>query len=136
MPAFIHRVASAVAHFVAPEVGISVDAFSLFSPVATVRKGAAIAVLRMETVIYVAAELVRAVKPRTRANENAIRKPLGAVIAVGGAVVGRDVVVTVGTHGCRSDLDADLRLGYGRGYGETDSNNAVRPASRSPAMSR
>ncbi len=81
--------------------------------------------VRMETVIYMASEVVRAMKPRAGANEDAARKPFRAVVAVGGAVVRGIVIVTVRTSRCGSDVhaDADLSLCFGSGYREADHSN-------------
>jgi len=65
----------------------------------------------------VAAAIV-AVEPGTCANENAVHKPVRAVVAVGGAVVGIVIVVAITANGSRAvidraadaDGDAHLRL--------------------------
>ena len=95
--AFSNCVAVSVAHFVSFEVVDLIETLSRLGLIATGRPWAVIAVLRMEMVIYGAVEACRAVKPRASADEDATGKPLGAVVAVGGAIVGRDVIVTVRT---------------------------------------
>ena len=66
----------------------------------------------------VVASAIVTVEPRTRANEDAVHKPVRAVIAVGRATIRVVVVITVTANGSRavidgaadSDGDADLRL--------------------------
>src|SRR5580700_5190136 len=92
---------------------------------AALRSGAAVAVVRVVTVIYVALKILGAVKPRASADENAAGKPFRTVIAVRSAAVGSGVVITVGTLGSDSDFEPDfLRRRFGRGDGETDSSNS------------
>jgi hypothetical protein len=105
---FADRVTASVAHFVAFEVLNLIETFSGLGFVAAVWLWSGIAVLGMEAVIYVAAEAFGAMKPRANANEDATGKPLRAVVAVGGALVGWDVIVAVGTY--RGDADVDLYL--------------------------
>ena len=116
-------VTASIAHFVAFEVLNLIETLSRFSFLATSRLGAVISMLRMETVIYVAVEAGRAVKPRASADEDAATKPLRAVVAVGGALVGRGVIVTIGTFRRGSDFDAYLSLCFGSGSHEADSSN-------------
>ena len=111
---------ASVAHFVAFEVLDFVEMLIRIGFLATGWPGAVIAVLRMEVVIYVAVEALRTVKPRARTNEDATGKPLRAVVAVGSAVVWRDVLVAVGTFRRNSDVDRYLRLGFGSGYRKTN----------------
>src|ERR1700728_1827101 len=74
------------------------------------RQWAVIAVIRVEAVVHVAVETFRPVKPRTSAHENASGKPFWPVVTGRSAIVGSDVVVTIGTLGCYSDVDADAHL--------------------------
>jgi len=83
-----------------------------------------IAVLGMETVIYVALKFIRALKPRSSANEDFSVKPLWAIVARGGTVIRSDVVVTIGTFRGDSDVDVDLGLCFWGGSGEADSSNS------------
>ena len=82
---------ASIPHFVSFEVGDLIETLSRLGFVATVWLWAVIAVLRMETVIYVSSEVVSAMKPRASANEDATCKPFRAVVAIGGAVVRSDV---------------------------------------------
>ena len=64
----------------------------------------------------VAAPII-AVEPRTGADEDAAHKPVGAVVAVRGAVVRVIIIVTVGANGSRTvvdgatNADSDTHLG-------------------------
>src|SRR5271170_5579062 len=82
-----------------------------------------IAMLRMVVVIYVTVEVIWTVKPGASPDEDTAAKPLRAVVAVGSAVVGRNVVVAVGAHRSWADVDADLSLRFRRGYGDTESSH-------------
>lgn len=116
-------VTASIAHFVPFEVSNLVETLSRLGFIATVWLWAVVAVLGMETVIYMAAEAFRTMKPGTNANEDAPVKPLRTVVAVGGAVVRSDVIVTVGTDRRDSDVDAYLRLCPGSRYREANSCN-------------
>jgi len=63
--------AVSIPHFVCLEVGYPVQTLPWFRPVATGWHGAMVAVVRMETIIYVSVKTFGTMKPRTRANENA-----------------------------------------------------------------
>jgi hypothetical protein len=121
--AFADHVAVSIAHFVCFEVGNLIETLSRLGLIATGRPWAVIAVLRMETVIYVAMEVGWAVKPWARPNEDTSYKPFRAIVSIGGAVVGRDIVVPVGTHRRNSDLDAYLSLYCGSSQREADYGN-------------
>jgi hypothetical protein len=108
--AFADGVTVPVAHFIGFEVLNLIEMPVRIRTLTTGWPRAVIAVLRMEVIVYVAAETFRTMKPRTRADEDAAGKPLGAVVAVGSAVVGSDVIVTVGTYRRDSDLDGHLTL--------------------------
>jgi hypothetical protein len=77
----------------------------------------------VETVIYVALEVIRALKPRAGANEGLPVKPFWTVVPRGSTRIRIGVVVTIGTLRGYSDADADLSLSVGRGSGEADSSN-------------
>jgi len=116
-------VTASIPHFIAFEVLNPIEMFIGIGSFTTSWPGAVIAMLGMEMVIYVAVEAGRAVKPRAGANEYATGKPLRAVVAVGGAVVRRDVIVAVGTFGRDADVDLHLSLCFGSGYREADCSN-------------
>ena len=102
--------ASPIAHFVSFEVGNLIHTISRLGSLAGLRHVAFIAVFGMIAVIYMALEILRAMKPWTSADEDATRKPFRAVVAVGGTAIGRAVIVTIGTFGGYSDFDSDLSL--------------------------
>src|ERR1700679_2839644 len=81
-----------------------------------------ITVVGMQTVVYVALESVRAMKPGASANERAARKPFRAVIAVRRTRIWSIVIIAVGA--CRSganvDADTDLSLCFRKRHRETD----------------
>jgi hypothetical protein len=64
-------VAAPISHFVSLEVGDLVHRLPGFRPVATGGPRAVVTVIRMEAVIYVAVEPLRAMKPWASANEDA-----------------------------------------------------------------
>ena len=78
--------------------------------------GAVVAVVRVVAVIYVAIEATRTVEPGAGADEETAGEPVGAVVAVGSAVIGGVVEIPVrADRGWPSDADAyaDLRRGDG-----------------------
>jgi hypothetical protein len=74
-----------------------------------------VAVMWIEAVINVTAEVVRAVKPRAGSDEHAAVEPLGPVVPIWGAVVWGDVIVAIRASRLRSDIDGHLG---GRGAGD------------------
>jgi len=78
----------------------------------------------METVIYVALELIGPMKPRAGPNEDVPAEPFRTVIAGRGTVIRSDIIVTVGAFRGYSDVNADLSLCFGGGNGEADSGNS------------
>ena len=91
---------------------------------------ALIPVVGMEMIVDVAVKTLRPVKPGADANEYAAGEPLGAVVAVGSAVIGCDVVVAIGTFGRDPDFDGNLRLGFGRACGETQCSHSCQQQER------
>jgi len=117
-----YGVAVAVAHFVAFEVFDVVDGPG--GMLAAFGMRAVVSVVGMEMIIDVAAKALRAVEPGADADEDAAAEPLRAVIAVGSAVVGWNVVIAVGTNRRWSNLDGYLSLGLGSGDAEADRNDS------------
>jgi hypothetical protein len=78
--------------------------------IATVRQRASITAVNIETVIYMAAKVPGAVKPRAGADEDPTAEPFRAVVAVGSTGVRSVVVVAVRACGFDSDVDADPSL--------------------------
>ena len=77
----------------------------------TRRQRSHISVTRIEAVVDMAEEAVRTVEPRASSDKHSAHKPIGPIVAVGSAVVGGVVEISVGTHG--SDADLDRNLGFG-----------------------
>jgi hypothetical protein len=117
-------VAVSITHFVCFKVRNLIQTLSRFGPIATGWPWAIITVLRMKTVIYVAMEIGRAVKPRASTNEDASRKPLRAIVPIGGTFVRRGIVVPIRTHRRNSDLDGYLSLYLGSSRCEANSGNS------------
>jgi len=114
--------AVAVAHFVAFEVFDVVDGPD--GVLAAFGMRAVVSVVGMEMIIDVAVKTLRTMKPGPDADEDAAGEPLRAVIAVGSAVVGWNVVIAVGTNRRWSNLDGYLSLGLGSGDAEADRNDS------------
>jgi hypothetical protein len=102
------RVAVAVAPFVAFEVLNVIGAMMFIEMFAAMRILATPPIVTVEVVVDMSPEMLAAVKPWSRADEDASGKPLWAIVAVRGAIVGRIVEIAIGTFGRRSDLDRDL----------------------------
>src|ERR1700678_2635850 len=105
---FVPRsVAASIPLFVSLEVAF-VDTLRRLCLLAFVRHWAFVAVFRMETVVYMAAKIARAMKPWAGADEYVPAEPFRAVVTRGSATIGSGVVVTVGTFGSHTDIAADL----------------------------
>jgi hypothetical protein len=76
--------------------------------VSTVWMWTSVAVMRIETVINVAVEVVGAVEPRAGSDEYAAAEPLGPVVPVWGAVVWGGIVVAIRANRFCSNIDRDL----------------------------
>jgi hypothetical protein len=92
----LSHVAASIPHFVTFEMR-TIDALCRLGLLARSRQDALIAVLWMETVIYVALEVTRAMKPWASTNEDVAGKPLWTVVSRGGTAIRSDVIVTIGT---------------------------------------
>jgi carbamoylphosphate synthase large subunit len=101
--AFVLRlahIAFAVAGFISLEM---VEALRTAS-----RKRAAVAVPGIVAVVDVAVKTAVTVEPGARAEEDAAHKPVGAVVAIGRAVIRSIVEISVRAHWCNADVDANL----------------------------
>jgi hypothetical protein len=67
----------------------------------------AVSVVRIVTVVDMAVETVRPVEPGTSADEDSADEPVGAVVAVGSAVVGWVVEIAVWANRLGTDVDAN-----------------------------
>jgi hypothetical protein len=81
----------------------------------------------MEAVMDVTTEVVRAMEPRARADEGTSIKPFWAVIAGWRTAIGSDIIVSIGTCGSYTDVDAYLSL-----YGGNDNRKAASSNSSQP----
>ena len=102
-------VAAAVARFISFEISGGLAHCGGF--IAPLRHIAAVSVLRIVVIVYLALEVFGAVEPWTDADEDAAGEPLRSVVAVGNAVIGGVIVVAVGTIGSDANVDFDLGLG-------------------------
>src|SRR5580692_1854509 len=100
-------VTASVPLFVSLEVAF-IDTLRRLCLLAFVRHWAFVAVFRMETIIYMATEVARAMKPWAGADEYVPAEPFRAIVTRGSATIGSGVIVTVGTFGGYTDIDADL----------------------------
>jgi hypothetical protein len=103
----VSHVALSITRFVALEVVESLRA--------TLGQGSMVTVVRVIAVVDVTVKAAVAVEPWAGANEDSTIKPVGAVIAVGGAIVGSIVEVPIGAPWRDSNVDADGNLGRAQG---------------------
>src|ERR1700678_3814277 len=114
--------AASIAHFIALEQAwVSAFRGRLF---AHLRRWPGIAVMRVKGVIYIAAEFVFTVEPRTHADEDAASEPLRTIVAVGNAAIGRVVIVAVRAIRSDRDFGSDLGLSFGRRRRKHQSSNS------------
>jgi hypothetical protein len=98
--AFAVFVAASITHLVSVEV--------IEGPLSTLRMWTNVAVMRIEAIINVAAEVVGAVEPRAGSDEHAAGEPLGTIVPIWGAVVWGEVVVAIRASRLYSDIDGNL----------------------------
>jgi hypothetical protein len=120
---FAAYMTTAVAYLIAVEVLIVFDVILRPGGLATGRVWAVISVLGMIVVIDVAIEVVGAVKPGTRADEDPAGKPFGTVVTVRGTPIGSSFIVAVWAVGSRPNVDAYLSLGFRSCKCEAESSN-------------
>jgi hypothetical protein len=65
-------------------------------------------------VIYVTVEMLVAVEPGSRADEDSARIPVGAVVPIGSAVIRRIVEIAVRAYRSDTYIDGNLGLALGR----------------------
>ena len=106
---FVMTVAAAIARLVSAEV-LGRTTPPVTRPVAITRVFPAVAVIRMEVIVYMSAEVVTAMKPRSCTDEDTAAKPFGTVVAIGSAAIRSDIVIAIGTSRCYTDINADLGL--------------------------
>jgi hypothetical protein len=98
--AFTVSVAASITHLVSVEV--------IEGPLSALRMWTSVAVMWIEAVINVAAEVVGAAEPRAGSDEHAAVKPLGTVVPIWGAGVWGVVVVAIRATGLCSDIYGHL----------------------------
>jgi hypothetical protein len=72
------------------------------------RQRPTIAIVGVKAIVHMAIETGVTVEPGTRSDEQATDEPVGPVVAVGSAVIGRVVEVAIGADGLDADTDGDL----------------------------
>jgi hypothetical protein len=107
-------VAAAIADFVSFEAGDSIKGFRWLGMIAAIGGRAPVTARGVEVVVDMAAEVLRAVKPRAGAYEDAAGEPFGAVVAVGSAGVGSVIVIAIGAIRGNADVNADLSRWFSR----------------------
>jgi hypothetical protein len=105
--AFTSRFMSSVSYVALPITRfVSVEVVELLC--AALGQRSMVTVVRVIAVVDVAIEAMMTVEPRAGANEDSTSKPVGAVVAVGGAIVWLVVEVSVGAHWRDSNADGNL----------------------------
>ena len=107
--------------FVAAARGVPVELMAMAIPMelavlSVMRIFAMVPVVRVIAVIYISVPAVGATEPWACSEEDAIREPLWTVIAIGSAIVGGVIEVSIGTGGGRSHVHAEAKrhLGFCR----------------------
>jgi hypothetical protein len=77
-------------------------------------QGSNITMMRIKAIVHVAVKPMRAMKPGTGSNKHSADKPIGAVVAVGSAVIRGIVEISVRAHWGHPDVDPDADLGLRR----------------------
>jgi hypothetical protein len=98
--------------------------------IATVRYRTSITTVDIEMVIYMAAKVIRAVKPGASADEDTAGEPFRTVVAVGSTGVRSEVVVAVRACGFGTEVDINLSLCFRSGrreanYGDSNSSEST-----------
>jgi hypothetical protein len=114
---------AAITHLVPFEVLDFIEMLPRFWPIANLRHGAFVPMIRVEAVIYVTPKVFVTMKPRANTDENPATKPFRAVVAVRSAGVRRDVIVTVRTHRGRSNANGDLSVHFRSRHGQENSSH-------------
>ena len=90
-----------IAHFI--PVKVSMIAMEV-PAIPAARVIAAVSVMRIEAIVYMAVEIVGAAVPGAGSDEDAVVEPLRSVVAVRSATIRRVVVIPIGTSRFRSDV--------------------------------
>jgi hypothetical protein len=68
-----------------------------------------VAVMRIETIVHMSIESVRAVEPGASSDEDPTSKPIGPIVPIWRTVVGGIVEIAIGTNRRRANADGYLR---------------------------
>jgi hypothetical protein len=85
-----------------------------------------VAMLRIKVVVHVAVKALRRVRPVAGTDKVTAVEPLGAIVAIGSAVIWRIVVVAIRAAWLRSEVDANGNLRVGLGCGNRKSKQCRR----------
>jgi hypothetical protein len=78
---------------------------------AALRQRSSVTVMRIKAIVHMAIKPAMPVEPWASSNKQPADTPIGPIVAIGSAVIGRVVKVTIRTHGRRSNVDPDGNLG-------------------------
>lgn len=104
--------------FVAAAHGVPVELMAMavpmeFAVLSVMRIFAVVPVVRVIAVIYMSVPVSGTAEPGSSPKEDAIRKPVWTVIAIGSAIVGGVIEVSIGTGGGRSHVHAEAKRHLG-----------------------
>jgi hypothetical protein len=104
--------------------------------IAAVWYRAPIPTVDIEMVIYMAAKVIRAVKPGASADEDTAGEPFRTVVAVRSTGVRSEVVIPVRAFGFGTEVDVNLSLCFGSGrreahYGDDSSESTMESVHKS-----
>jgi hypothetical protein len=85
-------------------------------------------------VIYMAAKVFSAVKPRASTDEDTAGEPFRTVVAVGSTGVGSEVVIAVRACGFGTKVDINLSLCFGSGRREANDGDSSSSESASESV--
>jgi hypothetical protein len=92
--------------------------------IAAVRDRTSITTVDIEMVIYMAAKVIRAVKPWAGTDEDSADEPFRTVVAVGSTGVRSEVVIAVRACGFGTEVDINLSLRFGSGRREANDGDS------------
>ena len=107
------RVTMSITYLISLEVVHMIDPVLRTRALPTLRNGAVISMLNVKVVIYVAAEVCRAMEPRTSSDEYSTAEPIRSIVTISSTIVRSIIVVPIRAH--RRLSDADGNLGRRRG---------------------
>jgi hypothetical protein len=102
-------VPASIPHLVSLEMRL-IDASRRIGSLTPIWHGAVVTVFRMETIVNVAMEVGRTVKPRAGADENAAAEPFWTVVTGWRTAIRSNVVIAVGAFRSYADTDAHLSI--------------------------